>query len=57
MHKITHMSMENKGSIPIWTYLVEVNQRNIQTKFEENPCNGLREVAKVKSSRRTQGDG
>ena len=53
--------MKNRGSTPILTNLVGVHPRNIYTKFEANPCSGLRgEVEKIKSSRRqrrwTQGD-
>ena len=45
--------MKNRGSTPILTNLVGVHQRNIHTKFEANPCSGLRgEVEKLKSSRR-----
>ena len=45
--------MKNRGSTPILTNLVGVNPRNIHTKFEANPCSGLRgEVEKLKSSRR-----
>ena len=47
--------MKNRGSIPILTNLVGVHPRNIHTKFEANPCSGLRgEVEKLKSSRRRQ---
>ena len=35
--------MKNRGSIPILTNLVGVHTRNIHTKFEANPCSGLRE--------------
>ena len=34
--------MKNRGSIPISTNLVGVHPRNIHTKFEANPCSGLR---------------
>ena len=34
--------MKNRGSTPILTNLVGVRQRNIHTKFEANPCSGLR---------------
>ena len=45
--------MKNRGSTPILTNLVGVHPRNIHTKFEANPCSGLRgEVEKLKSSRR-----
>ena len=43
--------MKNRGSIPILTNIVGVQPRNIQTKFEANPCSDLREVEKVKNSR------
>ena len=47
--------MKNMGSTPILTNLVGVHPRNIHTKFEANPCSGLRvEVEKLKSSRRRQ---
>ena len=47
--------MKNRGSTPILTNLVGVHPRNIHTKFEANPCSGLRgEVEKLKSSRRQQ---
>ena len=46
--------MKNRGSTPILTNLVGVHPRNIHTKFEANPCSGLREVEKLKSSRRRQ---
>ena len=47
--------MKNRGSTPILTDLVGVHPRNIHTKFEANPCSGLRgEVEKLKSSRRRQ---
>ena len=35
--------MTNEGSTPILTNLVGVYPRNIHTKFEANPCSGLRE--------------
>ena len=44
--------MKNRGSTPILTNLVEVHPRNIHRKCEANPCSGLREVEKLKSSRR-----
>ena len=45
--------MKNRGSTLILTQLVGVHPRNIHTKFEANPCSGLRgEVEKLKSSRR-----
>ena len=41
--------MKNRGSTPILTNLVGVHQRNINTKFEANPCSDLREeVEKLK---------
>ena len=47
--------MKNRGSTPILTNAVGVHRRNIHTKFEANPCSGLRgEVEKLKSSRRQQ---
>ena len=47
--------MKNRGSNPILTNLVGDHPRNIHTKFEANPCSGLRgEVEKLKSSRRQQ---
>ena len=47
--------MKNRGSTPILTNAVGVHPRNIHTKFEANPCSGLRgEVEKLKSSRRRQ---
>ena len=56
--------MKNRNSTMILANLVGVHPRNIHTKFEANPCSGLREeVEKLKSSRRqrqrrrrTQGD-
>ena len=35
--------MKNRGSNPILTKLVGDHPRNIDTKFEANPCSGLRE--------------
>ena len=47
--------MKNRGSTSILTNLVGDHPRNIHTKFEANPCSGLRgEVEKLKSSRRQQ---
>ena len=47
--------MKNRGSTPILTNAAGVHPRNIHTKFEANPCSGLRgEVEKLKSSRRQQ---
>ena len=40
--------MKNRGSTPIVPYLVGVHPRNIHTKYEANPCSGLREVEKTK---------
>ena len=34
--------MKNRGSTLILTNLVGVHLRNIHTKFEANPCSGLR---------------
>ena len=49
LHKITNNSMKNRGSTTILTNLVGVHPRNIHTKFEANPCSGLREeVEKLK---------
>ena len=39
--------MKNRGSTPILTNLVGDYPRNIHTKFEANPCSGLREVENV----------
>ena len=38
--------MKNRGSTLIVTNLVGVHPRNIHTKFEANPCSGLREEVK-----------
>ena len=46
LHKIAHNSTTNKGSTPILTNLVGVQQRNIHKKFEANLCCGFREVEK-----------
>ena len=35
--------MQERGSTPILTNLVGVHPRNTYTKFEANPCSGLRE--------------
>ena len=35
--------MKNRGSTTILTNLVGVHPRNIPTKFEANPCSGLKE--------------
>ena len=43
--------MRNRGSTPIFRNLVGVHPRNIHTKFETNPCNGLKEdVEKLKNN-------
>ena len=43
--------MKNSGSTPILTNLVGVHPRTIHTKFEANPCSGLREeVEKLNKS-------
>ena len=38
---------ENRGSTPILTNLIGVHPRNIHTKFEANPCSGLREEVEI----------
>ena len=43
LHKITHNSIKNRDSTPILTNLVGVYIRNINTKFEANPCSSSRE--------------
>ena len=40
--------MKNRGSTPILTNLIGIHTSNIHTKFEANPCSGLREVEKLK---------
>ena len=40
--------MKNTGSTPILTNLVGVHPRNNYTKFEADPCSGLRDVKKLK---------
>ena len=40
--------MKNRGSTPILTNLVGVHPKNINIKFEVNPCSGKREVKKLK---------
>ena len=41
--------MQNRGSTPILTYLIGIHTSIIHTKFEANPCSGLREeVEKLK---------
>ena len=42
LHKITHNSIENGGSTTILTDLLGAHPKNIHTKFEVNPCSGLR---------------
>ena len=43
--------MKNRDSTLILTILVGVHPRNIHTKFESNPCSGLRgEVEKLNKS-------
>ena len=50
--------MKIRGSTPILTNLVGVHPRNIHTKFEANPCSGLREeVEKLKKFTTTTDDG
>ena len=44
--------MKNRGQTPILTNLVGVHLRNIHTKFEANPCRGLREVESQRQRRR-----
>ena len=39
--------MENRGSTPILTNLVGAHPRNTHTKFEANPCSGMREEIKI----------
>ena len=46
LHKITHNSMQNRGSTLILTNLVGIHTSNIHTKFEANPCSGLRKEVK-----------
>ena len=49
--------MENRGSTLILTNLVGVHPRNIHTKFEANPCRGLREeVEKLRKVHATDDD-
>ena len=38
--------MQNSGSTPILTNLVGIHTSNIHTKFEANPCSGLRKEVK-----------
>ena len=45
--------MKNRCSTPILTNLVGVHPNKLHTKFEGNPCNGLKEEVE---RRRTQGD-
>ena len=50
--------MKNRGSTTILTNLVGVYPRNIHTKFEANPCSGLREeVEKLKKFNNNNDDG
>ena len=46
LHKITHNSMQNRGSTPILTNLVGIHTSNIHTKSEANPCSGSRKEVK-----------
>ena len=39
--------MTNRGSTHILTTLVGVHTRNIDSKFEANPCSGSRDVEKA----------
>ena len=49
--------MNNRGSTMILINLVGVHPRNIHTKFEANPCSGLREeVEKLKKVHATAND-
>ena len=41
IHKIANYSIQNRGCSPILMTLLGVYPRNIYTKFEANPCNGL----------------
>ena len=43
LHKITHYSIEKRGSTLILTNLVEVYPRNNFIKFAKNPCISLRD--------------
>ena len=48
--------MKNRGSTPILTNSVVVHPRNIHTKFEANPCSGLREeVEKIHADNNDDG--
>ena len=49
--------MKNRGSTPILTNLVGVHPRIIHTKFEGNPCSGLKEVEKLKVHADDNNDG
>ena len=42
--------MKNRGSTLILTNLVGIHPKDIQTKFEANPCSGLREVENLKKN-------
>ena len=46
LHKITHNSMQNRGSTTISTNLVGIHTSNIHTKFEANPYSGPRKEVK-----------
>ena len=46
LHKITHNSVQNRGSTPILTNLVGIHTINIHTNFEANPCSGSRKEVK-----------
>ena len=46
LHKITHKSMENRGSTPNLTNLVGVHPRNIHTKLKTNLYSGSRDEVK-----------
>ena len=49
--------MKNRGSTTILTNLVGVHPSNIHTKFEANPCSGVRdEVEKLKKFTTTMTD-
>ena len=50
--------MKNRSSTTILSNLVGVHPRNIHTKFEANPCSGLREeVVKTKKVHADDDDG
>ena len=48
--------MKNRGSTPILTNLVGVHPRNVHTKFEANPCSGLRKTKKVHADDKNDND-